>query len=160
MYRRILVPVDDSVLARRALNEACRLVQNQEAVMKVVHIVDMAQMAWGGTEFLDVAEWQTSMKEAGEKLLGDIKTYLGDKHVDAEISLVEGCGLSVGDEILSIAQEWYADLIIMGTHGRSGLMHVLMGSVAEAVLHKTVVPMLLVRTHDSDSAEEKTFLDG
>jgi nucleotide-binding universal stress UspA family protein len=150
MYQRILVPMDDSLSARRALHEASRLVVDQHATLKIIHMIDMAHVGWGGTEFIDTEAWQTSVKEAGQQLLTQAETYLNTKNITAEFELIEGYGLSVGDEILKASEAWSADLLVMGTHGWTGLMHLLMGSVAEAVLHKTKIPLLLVRSNASE----------
>jgi hypothetical protein len=49
------------------------------------------------------------------------------------------------EEILNTAKEWQADLIVMGTHGRTGLLHLVMGSVAEHIVRHATVPVLVVR---------------
>jgi nucleotide-binding universal stress UspA family protein len=160
MYQRILIPVDDSRSSYQALLEACRLIPDQKAVLKVVHMIDLAQITWSGSEFINTQEWQHSIKEAGRELLGKVEVFLKERNIVAEIELIviEGYGLSVGEEILKAAKNWSADLLVMGTHGWGGIMHVLMGSVTESVLHHTTIPMLLVRTNDS-MHEGKSFFD-
>ncbi|UGA38076.1 universal stress protein [Chromobacterium haemolyticum] len=56
MYQRIFVPVDDSETSNLALHEACHLAKEVGASLKLVHVVDLAQFGWGGTEFLDATE--------------------------------------------------------------------------------------------------------
>ena len=70
MYQRIFVPVDDSETSALALAEACKLAKEVGAAVKMVHVVDLAQFGWGGAEFLDAAELQGSIREAGEQVLG------------------------------------------------------------------------------------------
>ncbi len=48
------------------------------------------------------------------------------------------------EEILNIAKEWEADVIVMGTHGRTGLSHLFSGSVAEHVIHHAIVPVMVI----------------
>ncbi|WP_255701216.1 universal stress protein [Chromobacterium sp. Beijing] len=69
MYQRIFVPVDDSETSNLALHEACHLAKEVGASLKLVHVVDLAQFGWGGTEFLDATELQKSIKQAGEQVL-------------------------------------------------------------------------------------------
>ena len=61
MYQRIFVPVDDSDTSNLALAEACRLAKHMGSTVRLVHVVDLAQFGWGGTEFLDAAELQKSI---------------------------------------------------------------------------------------------------
>jgi nucleotide-binding universal stress UspA family protein len=69
--------------------------------------------------------------------------YVPDQAVQVEYRTVEG---SVSDEILRTANEIGANLIVLGTHGRSGLARLLMGSVAETVMHQSRVPVLALRS--------------
>ena len=74
MYQRIFVPVDDSETSALALAEACKLAKEVGAAVKMVHVVDLAQFGWGGAEFLDAAELQGSIREAGEQVLSQART--------------------------------------------------------------------------------------
>jgi nucleotide-binding universal stress UspA family protein len=62
-----------------------------------------------------------------------------------ETELLETAGQRVADRIVEAAKRWEADLIVMGTHGRHGIQHLVLGSVAEAVIRSAPVPVLLVR---------------
>ncbi len=68
-----------------------------------------------------------------------------DRSIEVERRLVEG---SAADALVRLADELKCDLIVMGTHGRSGLPHVLLGSVAEKVVRKAGCPVLTVRPSD------------
>jgi hypothetical protein len=70
MYQRIFVPVDDSDTSNLALAEACRLAKSMNSTIRLVHVVDLAQLAGAVPEFLDAAELQKSIKQAGEQVLG------------------------------------------------------------------------------------------
>lgn len=145
MYQRIFVPVDDSDTSNLALAEACRLAKHMGSTVRLVHVVDLAQFGWGGTEFLDAAELQKSIKQAGEQVLGQAQAQAVAAGLTPEVKILESWGDKIASVLLDDANGWGADLVVMGTHGWSGLMHILMGSVAEGLLKQADVPVLLVR---------------
>lgn len=99
----------------------------------------------GGTEFLDASELQASIKQAGEKVLSQAEAKAQAMGVQVEGKILESWGDKIASVLIEDLQNWQADLVVMGTHGWSGLMHLLMGSVAEGVLKQVEVPVLLVR---------------
>src|SRR5688572_17713439 len=66
--------------------------------------------------------------------------------LEPECKLLEALGCPAGEEIVRDAEEWPADIIVMGTHGRRGIRRIVMGSDAELVLRTSPVPVLLVRS--------------
>lgn len=150
MYQRIYVPVDDSATSALALAEACKLAKEVGAVMRLVHVVDLAQFGWGGAEFLDAAELQGSIKQAGEQVLSANVAKVQASGVEVDAKILESWGDRVATVIVEDANSWGADLMVMGTHGLGGLMHLLMGSVAEGVLKQADVPVLLLRNPGDD----------
>ena len=145
MYQRIFVPVDDSATSRYALGEALRLAKLTQATVRLVHVVDLAQFGWGGTEFLDAADLQKTIKTAGEKVLQTAVSAAEEAGVPSENGLLESLGDKIAEVLVTDAEAFHADLVVMGTHGFSGLMHLLMGSVAEGIVKKSTMPVLLVR---------------
>ncbi|MBB5020014.1 nucleotide-binding universal stress UspA family protein [Chitinivorax tropicus] len=146
MYQRILVPVDDSETSHRALDEAIKFAQDQRAKVRLISVVDLAQFSWGGTEFLDTADLQASLRDAGRKTLQEAQARLKALAVEAETQLVETWGGRVANLIVQEAASWQADIIVMGTHGWSGLDHLILGSVAEGVVRISDVPILMIRS--------------
>lgn len=145
MYQRIFVPVDDSDTSNLALAEACKLAKACGARVRLVHVVDLAQFGWGGTEFLDASELQKSVKEAGEQVLSQAKQKAAALGIEPEGQILESWGDKIASVLMEDAANWGADLVVMGTHGWTGVMHLLMGSVAEGLLKLSDVPVLLVR---------------
>ncbi|KZE27343.1 universal stress protein [Crenobacter luteus] len=145
MYQRIFVPVDDSETSNLALDEGCKLAVEVGAQLRLVHVIDLAQFGWGGTEFLDAADLQKSIKQAGEQVLAQAEQRARKLGASPEAHILESWGDKIAAMLLDDAKSWRADLVVMGTHGWSGLMHLLMGSVAEGVLKHADVPVLLVR---------------
>ena len=145
MYKRILAPVDGSHTATRGLKEAVQLAKDHKAKLRLMHVVDESVLtlypeAMGGTgELID------SLIDAGRQTLKNART-LADRHgVKAETVMHKNLAGRVADLILNEAQKWRADVIVMGTHGRRGISHAILGSDAETVVRSSPVPVLLVR---------------
>lgn len=145
MYKRIYVPVDDSESSNLALTEACKLAKVLGSQIQLAHIVDLTQFGWGGTEFLDTPELQKAAKESGRQVLALAEQKVRDANLIPGCTILECWGDKLATLLHENATEWGADLIVMGTHGWTGLVHLIMGSVAEGVLKLSDVPVLLVR---------------
>lgn len=145
MYQRILVPVDNSSTSRNALEEAMRFARSEKAVLRLVHVIDLAQFAWSANEFLDVPQLQAALKEGGLRVLAESAAAVKAVGLEAESALLETWGGQLSKAVVDDAKAWSADLVVMGTHGYGGLTHMLLGSVAEGVVRQTEVPVLLVR---------------
>ncbi|MDO5639662.1 MAG: universal stress protein [Neisseria sp.] len=148
MYRKIMVPVDDSKASLRALDEACELAAASDAEVLAVHVVDVTQFNWGAAEFANHAALRDAVQETGARVLQHASEKLHDSGVHHETKILESGGDKIADVLLDEVAESHCDLIVMGTHGFSGLMHLLLGSVAEGVLRRSKVPVLLIRNQD------------
>lgn len=153
MYQRIFVPVDDSSTSRRALDEAIKLAQHTGATLLLAHVVDLAQFGWGGTEFLDASELQKNIKATGEAVLNQAREAVEAAGLPCSAVLLESWGDKMAEVLVGEAEKEQAELIVMGTHGFSGLMHLLMGSVAEGIMRRANVPVLLVRSDETPDAD-------
>jgi universal stress protein A len=135
--RKILFPTDFSPASTDALAWATSLARDSGATMVIIH-VEEPPMAYGGGElYLDVEE---NDREELRKALVNVVP------LDADVPFEHK--LLVGDPATSIcetAENEHADLIVMGTHGRTGLTRLLMGSVAEAVVRRANCPVLTVK---------------
>lgn len=143
MYQRILAPVDDSQTSRGALLETNRFCCDQRGRTRLVHVIDLAQFTWGGAEFVDVGELQANLRDTGRKVLANAAALLRESGIEVETSLVEIWGGHISKAIIDDAQAWQADIIVMGSHGWTGLDHLLLGSVAEGVVRHAPVPVLI-----------------
>lgn len=148
MYQRILVPVDDSTAALYALKEACRLAKQLDAAILAVHVVDIARFDWGAPTINDSAALQKAVEAAGIKVLERSQAEMEAAGIRYDSLIMESAGDRIADLLVEQAAAENCNLIVMGTHGFSGLMHLLMGSVAEGVVRKSDVPVLLVRHKD------------
>jgi nucleotide-binding universal stress UspA family protein len=142
MYRKILVAVDGSDTSNLGLREAVQLANETNAVLHLVHVVDAAPAAEGG---LNPEIFRQMAREEGKVLLEKIVSLLSGTGVESDTVLLEANPRHFSKAITREAQRWGADLIVMGTHGRVGLARLVLGSVAEGVLHMAPVPVLVVR---------------
>ncbi|MEW6326918.1 MAG: universal stress protein [Thermodesulfobacteriota bacterium] len=146
MYRQILVPVDGSSTANLALQEAIKFVRGQQATLRIIHVVDLVTLTLG-QEFTQAGEIQRMLRESGEAILKEAEMATRQAGVPAETRLIElqTTGRHISSAITEEARKWPADLIVIGTHGRRGIHHLLMGSVAEGVIRTSPKPVLLIR---------------
>jgi nucleotide-binding universal stress UspA family protein len=147
MYKRILVAVDGSDTSKAALNEAIAVAKVHGAELRLVHVVDAASLFVSDSFYVDAARLEAALIEAGKQYLADAAAAAGRAGLRAETRLVENENLNAraADLIVQEARAWPAELIVVGTHGRRGLSHLFMGSVAEGVLRIAPAPVLLIR---------------
>jgi nucleotide-binding universal stress UspA family protein len=148
MYKRILVPVDGSPPSGRGLGEAINLAKDQGSEMMLIHVVDDWKVAAGDIAAVNLEAGSRTLRLAGQALLREAEARVRQAGVPVNTVLLEGLGLRVGACIVQRAQEWPADLIVCGTHGRHGVRRLLLGSDAEYLLRHTPVPILLVRASE------------
>jgi nucleotide-binding universal stress UspA family protein len=156
MFERVIVAVDGSPTSNRGLKAAIGLASDQKAELSIVHVIDsMATVSSAGDiGYIPAGYIDTmldSLRKNGRKVLAKAEAAARDAGITAKTVLVETKGGSIADAILSQARKLRADVIVLGTHGRSGLGRVLLGSDAEAVLHGSRVPVLLVRSPEKAS---------
>ncbi len=144
MYKRILVAVDGGDIAELAVKEAIMLAKHDGAQLRLIHVVDEGVAYWGaGGPILDTVF--DAMRDAGQAVLDRAVAAVRKAGIKVETLLPETVGQPVANVIVEEAKRWPADLIVIGTHGRHGLEHLLLGSVAEGVVHLSPKPVLLVR---------------
>ncbi len=147
MYKHILVAVDGSDTSNLALAETIKLAKEQQAAVRLIHVVDetpaymMVEMPY------PIADYQNAMREAGQKVLA---TYAATARqagieVDTKFVILEVLTQRICDAIIEEAKRWPADLIVIGTHGRHGFNHLILGSVAEGVIRLATKPVLVIR---------------
>ena len=132
---RILVATDFSLQASNALRSARSLAEAFGAKLILLHVIDVLTeigFAMAGTDPFQL------LREEADKRMGELKALIPD----AETIV---CEASPRPAIVDAALELNCPMIVMGTHGRSGLEHLLLGSVAEYVVRHSKVPVLTVR---------------
>jgi len=144
MYERILLPTDGSKATDAAVERALDLAATYDAELHVIYVVDTAAVP---TEVAADSILE-SLEEAGERVVADVEERAADAGVETVVAAVEyGTPHRV---IREYADDNDVDLIVMGTHGRTGLDRYLLGSVTEKVVRTADVPVLTVRMPHED----------
>lgn len=145
MFKRILVAVDGSTPSDQALAAALRLATEQRAKLYVVHVADVLPPANAEPMFVDYESYRDAILSGARAVMAAVAKKTQRARVKAETRLVETVTHDLSGEIIAEAQRWRADLITLGTHGRTGLARVFLGSVAEGVVRHSTVAVLLIR---------------
>jgi nucleotide-binding universal stress UspA family protein len=147
--KAVLYPTDFSDCAAYAFELASCLAGDYRARLVILHVYVPSVIAFG--EMPPVPPVPVDDQKAAQARLEQLQPY--DRSVLVETVMREG---DPATEILRLAQEMPCDLIVMGTHGRTGLPRLLMGSVAEEVLRNAVCPVLTVKSAPVESARHET----
>lgn len=143
MYQRILLPTDGSGATDRAIDHALELAGTYGAELHVLYVLDDASLA-------SVSEEATAeLREQGTDAVDGIADRASAADVEVETAVRKG---SPHREILEYADAADVDMVVMGTHGRSGVGRVLLGSVTERVVRAASVPVVTVR-RDADGLD-------
>jgi nucleotide-binding universal stress UspA family protein len=149
MYSRILAATDGSGTSDLAVEQAARLAKDQGAQLRIVHVIEQSRLAFAaaGPVAIDMEGILQALRKSGQTALDRASTVARRLGVEAETAIIGDD--AVDDRVATVladeARRWKADLIVLGTHGRRGLNHLLMGSVAEAAVRVAPAHVLLVR---------------
>ncbi|WP_135829309.1 universal stress protein [Halorussus halobius] len=147
MYDDVLVPTDGSAGAERAFERALDLAETYDARLLVLHVVDVSSEAG---EFRPVTVLE-DLRERGAELTADLADRAADAGLDdVRTEVLDGVAHRA---ILSYVEDHGVDVVVMGTHGRTGLQRYLLGSVAEKVVRLSDVPVLTVRASEGENDE-------
>ena len=146
--RKVIFPTDFSPLSQQALHYATALARDTGATLLITHVEEDPLAYGAGEGFVAVPQWTT---EAIKNRLESVVPP--DPRVEHEHRLLMGDPASM---IVQLAQEEKADLIVMGTHGRSGLSRLLMGSVAEQVVRQAPCPVLTIKQPQAVPAPQES----
>lgn len=146
MYRNILVAVDGSHTSEMALQEAIKLARDLSGKLRIVHAVEMVNLNFDSEFPAPDGIWEV-MRKSGETILAKAQAAAREAGIAAETKLIEidTLGRRIPEVVAEEAQSWPADVIVIGTHGRRGISHLFLGSVAEGVVRVASTPVLLIR---------------
>lgn len=146
-FKKILVPVDFSPHSREAIRTAADLATKYGSSLTLVHVFQPVALTLPEGYVLFSAQQLVDINDRFEALLASgKKDAQSDGAQSVETALLQG---SPAPQIVEFAQRGGSDLIVMGTHGRTGIRHALMGSVAEHVLRRAPCPVLTVKAPDT-----------
>jgi len=147
-FQNILIPTDFSELSKPAIGYAKGLADAFDARLHCLHVVDDAYQYWSaiGPESLPIGPPPDELLQLGRTRMEKFGTeYLSGMKRPAITHVAYGRPFV---EIIAYAREHAVDLIVMATHGRGAIAHVLLGSTTEKVLRKSPCPVLTIRTSD------------
>jgi nucleotide-binding universal stress UspA family protein len=144
MFKHILIPVDGSATAQKAVETAAGLAKAFGSSVTAIYVIDPypftglgSDFAYGQSEYLSAAAIEAKQAtEAAQKVLQQVGVNVNTSVIEAH---------SAWRGILDTAAKLGADLIVMGSHGRRGLEKMVLGSVAQRVLSHSTLPVFVVR---------------
>lgn len=151
--KKILIAVDYNPTAQKVAETGHKLAKAMNARTVLLHIISDATyysslnyspiMGFGGFSSVDTVQTDTAeeLKKVAQNYLDKTKQHLGDEKIETIVS-----NGNYGETILKTAIKLNVDIIVMGTHSRRGLEKILMGSVAENVLHHSSIPLFIIPT--------------
>jgi nucleotide-binding universal stress UspA family protein len=152
--KRLLLPTDFSESARHAFDYAVSFAREYEAELFLAHVVEVLPVGYTGDLF------PAAMTQFVDEIAGYARTELGKLAEEARAA-----GLLVHErlehgkpaaELIRLAREEHVDLIVIGTHGRGTLSHVLFGSTTDRVVRKAPCPVLICRLFERELVERPT----
>lgn len=150
MYQRILVPIDGSSTAAAGLEEAMMLAKLSGARLRLIHVVDEMPFALSAEGYAAMSSDVLGLlKESGVALLAESKRRVEGQGIPVDTVLFDSLEGRLSDRVADQTEEWGADLIVLGTHGRRGFQRLLLGSDAEQIVRTATVPVLLVRAAEA-----------
>ncbi len=148
-YKRIMVAIDGSETAYLALNEAIQLTKALNSQLCILHVVKEFP-AFGAECGINIERYQEIIRNSGKETLEKAKEFVKTEGICVDIQLKEifNAVEKISENIVAATDIWNADLLVIGTHGRSGFNRVIMGSVAEETLRLANIPILLIRSRE------------
>lgn len=145
--KNILCPIDYSVYSERALNYAIEFAEKYQAKLYLVHVLDIRLYDINDPDLYNVNIIdEETIRKLRERLLKSVNEDTKGR-ISVEALVIQGVPFA---EIIKASKEYKIDLIVLGTHGRTGISHAIMGSVAEKVVRKAPCPVLTIRHPEHD----------
>lgn len=149
LFQRILIAIDDTTFSEKATRIGFSMAKSLNARVALINVMSSPSTSYTGDPLLgqqplvlpEIAQMQ---EEASKSILERYGSLWEGEHELTTFSQVGNPRV----EILAAAEEWEADLIILGTHGRTGFDHFISGSVAEGVARRSLCPVLIVPNKD------------
>jgi nucleotide-binding universal stress UspA family protein len=152
-FQRILIAIDDSTFSEKATRIGFNLAETLNAKVALLNVMDPPSTSYTGDPLLGqqpfiIPEIAQLQEEASKEVL---ERFGGLWKGKQELTTFSQMG-NPRVEILATAEEWNADLIILGTHGRTGFDHFISGSIAEGVARRSLCPVLIVPNKDEEQS--------
>jgi nucleotide-binding universal stress UspA family protein len=143
VFHNVLVPVDGSAPSDAAVVLALKVAADEKATITFAHVVEVAKLAaMASPSSIDPAFAVDAARTAGQEILDGARAKASPEKLTISTVLLEGDTVPA---LVSLARDRKVDLIIVGSHGRSGIERAILGSVAEGILRRSPVPVLVTR---------------
>ena len=142
--RHILVPLDFSADAEQALDDAVELAQQFQARLTLLHVIYIPI-----TTEVNLSSYFTEMESGASQRMETYQDRVAEAGPAVVMRIIRGTPFR---EIVDFAEIQQIDLIVMGTHGRTGMQHLLVGSVAERVVRLAPCPVMVTRVTPNEAA--------
>lgn len=143
-YKKIVVPIDGSGWSQRAIPHAVDIAQNNEAELILLHVFRPPATEYVGEIALAGQDEQLmALRDELKQKLMSIRSEIRSEKVNVRVQLIEGMG--VAEIIIDYINDEKADLVVMSSHGRTGINRWLFGSVAHKVMQEVNIPVMVIR---------------
>lgn len=161
MYQRILVAIDGSETSEHAFASALQLAHDNGAQLQPLYVIDNPLMPYDASGY-DPTILRDACMQEGQRLLADALARMKHENVAGEPRIVDVApiGEDIAERIRISADEFNADLLVLGTHGRRGFKRMVLGSVAERVVRSAHLPVLLVPSRQAQTTVAPTARHG
>lgn len=149
MYQHLVVAVDGSATSVNALQHACSVAKAGNARLTLVHVANPVEYMALAPEFLQQESYEEAAVANGNEVLraaAEQADAAGIADIQVHLLVANKGAREMAQELVNYADQQGADLLVLGTHGRTGLMHLLMGSFAETVMRQSHLPLLIIRS--------------
>lgn len=153
MYKHLVVAVDGSMSSLNALQHAASLALQSNSELTLVNVANPTEYMTLAPEFLQHESYEEAAIANGNQVLQEAVAAAkaaGVTNVKTHLLIAVKGAKDMAQELVNYADQQGADLIVMGTHGRGGLMHLLMGSFAETVMRQSHLPLLVIRSQTDE----------
>ena len=154
MYKHLVVAVDGSTTSLNALQHAASLASIGDTQLTLVHVANPAEYMALAPEFLQHESYEAAALAEGNTVLDAAEhraqAVLGEGKIQRHLLMANKGAREMAQMLVDYAEQQGADLLVLGTHGRSGLMHLLMGSFAETVMRVSRLLLLVIRSERSE----------
>lgn len=161
MYKRILVAIDGSETSEHAFDCALQIARSNGAQLQALLVVDNPILAYDAYGY-DPTILRNACIAEGERLMANALARMKQENVDGLTRIVDVApiGEDISERIRISANEFNADLLVLGTHGRRGFKRLCLGSVAERVVRGSRIPVLLVPARQAQATAKEAVSRG
>lgn len=148
MFKKIMVSLDNSKVSQLALKTAIDFAKNQKAKLCMIHVIDYSSLVING-EGVDFEALRQQTKQEAESILSRSVKKAKKKRIKVEAKLVEPKSFAINTDIAGLlvktAKNWRANLLVIGTHGYSGMSRFVLGSVTDEIIKLSSIPLLVIQ---------------